>query len=237
MQHNILVALCCIIPFLSCKKDESPELSTGTYKSSGVITHNSLTLYTKDRAITDQMFISSFIQRRNLSGFSLKNGPDTTRQEISIQYIDSDSVIVETSYAGSTAGPLLYELANNTNNSSVLTSRDSFRQAYIAEASSINCNNASVKLRQYPNEPTCFPIAVSGGFSYICQARNKISITRHTHSITLPLFSFFFSSVSGTSFCTATVFNIPDFLREEDLSRLQTGDSVLIGVSSMNLLK
>lgn len=235
MQHNILAALCCIIPFLSCKKDENSSLSAGTYKSSGVITHHSLTLYTKDRAITDKVFISSFVQRHKLSSsFSLKDGPDTTKQEISIEYTDSDSVIVKTGYAGNYGDPLVYEMVNLAGNSSLLISKDTI-PTYSPGSTTMNCANANIRLRQYPPEITCYPIP--GGGNY-CIGRYQFTIVRNKHTITLPLFDYFFSQTNGAfSSCTSSYFNMLDFVNKESLDKLQGGDSVLIRTGTMNLLK
>lgn len=232
MRSAILVTTFSIILVLSCKKDDTIRLS-GRYESSGIITHESLVLYTKSITITDRTFISNFLQRRSLTGsFSMKNGPDTTKLKISINYIINDSVIVLTGY-NTYSDTATCEIVNKPDRVSLLITKNN-TSIYPGEGTALNCTNADLKLRQYPPSPTCYPIAGSGNY---CIGRQQMSIIRNTNTITVPIFSYFFTASSSTSYCYRTSLYIADFVNKETLSALGTADTVLIQTSSMSLLK
>ena len=226
-----LLLICVLLFCCSCGEDDAATYPTGNYESADNIKNDAVTLYTKDKVITDVTFIQAFLERNQIYGFfDLKAGTAESPVHVTFDNRVADSVYFR-SVSGGGALELIFNQVYYDNNTAVLLGRDSL-PGLPADDGEISCSNVSIQIRKHPLLTYC---AVSPIGSLFCKTRYRMPVMMEGDHFTLPVISYRFSTKTSVSDCAFGEKYAYGYLNMDALKTIHTQDTLVVQTRMLTL--
>lgn len=224
MKPSMLL-ICALLLFPGCGSDDAAPYPTGKYESAANIKNDPVTLYTKDKIITDVAFIQAYLERNKVDGFfDLTAGTAESPIHVTFDNRVSDSVYFR-SVSGNSALELIFNQVYYDNNAAILLGRDSL-PGFPADDGELSCSNVGINIRRHPLLTFCDASGILG--SLVCKTRYRMPVAMEGDHLSLPVISYRFSTRTSNADCASAERYAYGYLNTAALKAIHTQDTLLV---------
>ncbi|SHM03925.1 hypothetical protein [Chitinophaga sp. CF418] len=227
-----LLLICVLLLCYGCGGDDVTPYPTGNYESAANIKNDPVALYTKDKIITDVVFIQAFLERNQIYGFfDLTAGTAESPIHVTFDNRVSDSVYFRATSSGD-ALELIFNQVYYDNNAAILLGRDSLPGS-PADDGELSCSNVRTHIRKHPLLTYCVPSGING--SLTCKTRYQMPVVTDGDHLSLPVISYHFKTKTSISECYLAEKYAYGYLNADALKTIHTQDTLVVQTRMLTL--
>ncbi|MCF6403844.1 hypothetical protein L3C95_13210 [Chitinophaga filiformis] len=231
-MKSSLLLICVLLLCFGCGDDDVATYPTGNYESAANIKNDPVTLYTKDKIITDVNFIQAYLERHPFYGsFDLTAGTAESAIQVVFDNRVSDSVYFRSVSEGN-ARELIFNQVYYENNAAILLGRDSLPVA-AADDGELSCSNVGIRIRRHPMLTYCFPSVPWNPLT--CKGRYQMPVVMEGGHLTLPIISYQFYSRTATTSCAVSERYAFGSFNADALKTIHTQDTLVVQTRMLTL--
>jgi hypothetical protein len=217
-----LLLFACLISVFSCTKDEESSKNP-TYESSGTISSSPVIMYTSEGKVENAEVVKSFVER-NGAGTLFYPGTDHDKLTYDVSLTFNGNIATEKSIGQS----IEYDTIRKDNGISFLVDRKTSMSLPL-DTSKLDCYNVNRLIGANPAPFTCQ--------SDECASKTQSPISFQDGKILRPIINFCFVRNSAAQSCVLRRNNFSDYFNYHILSKLQTGDTLVVQTCTYVLYK